>query len=417
MTDVGLSGGAIVALRHASILGTEFGHDVCVLTVRGRNQDWVRREFPGLIVESLEGIEGTSRTFDVAIATFWETLFVLERVPSSRYVWFAQSLEDRFYPSDNPIGDIAAAAMQVPIAVITEAQWIRDVLVGVDERRVVHIARNGIDKRHFSADSRVPSPAGEGLRVLIEGEPGTHTKDVESSIVGALTATTDITVRHITTSGASSDDARYSVLEGPLTFGEMADAFRSHDVLIKTSRVEGMYGPPLEAFHCGCIVVTTPVTGHEEFIVDGENSIVVAWDDPAAIGSALDLLNEDRALLDRLRRSALDTASEWPSLHDSTAEFHRALLECLSTGSAETDMANLASLRAIRSLRAPQVKMHVRSVQAERLVHSERERVASVERQRIEHERALLAEIDAMKQTVSWRITAPLRWLRSRRRG
>ena len=39
--------------------------------------------------------------------------------------------------------------------------------------------------------------------------------------------------------------------------------YRSCDVLMKLSRVEGMYSPPLEMFHCGGTVVTYDVTGHE----------------------------------------------------------------------------------------------------------------------------------------------------------
>lgn len=415
MNDVGLSGGVIVALRHASRLSSVFGHDVCVLTARGRNQDWVRSEFPGLSVETIESRRGDLPIFDVAIATFWDTLFVLERVPSSRYVWFAQSLEDRFYPPEDPIGAIAGAVSEIPISVITEAQWIRDLLIKINPKRSVKIARNGIDKELFTAEGR-PSPmSGEGLRVLLEGEPDSYTKDVESAISGALAAKTPISIRHITTSGPLSGDPRYRILPGPLSFREMADAFRSHDVLIKTSRVEGMYGPPLEAFHCGCIVVTTPVTGHEEFIVDGENAVVVGWDDPNAIGQAIDRLNGDRELLNRLAGAALETARTWPSLNGSTSEFQDALLACLESGSSETDLANLASFRAIRSLRVPQLKMHVQMVQLDRSRQLEHERSLLFEAQRAEQEEALLAEIAAMKQTISWRWTAPLRWVRRKR--
>jgi O-antigen biosynthesis protein len=412
LNDVGLSGGAIVALRHASLLSSDFGHDVCVLTVRGRNQDWVRREFPGLLVETIDSLGNELPRFDVAIATFWDTLFVLERIPSSRYVWFAQSLEDRFYSSDEPIGALAGAVSEVPIAVITEANWIRDVLLKVNPRRSVHIARNGIDKELFTHEGRSSPLGGEGLRVLIEGEPKSHTKDVESALRGALTAKTPVSIRHITRSGAWSDDPRYSVLTAPLSFQEMADAFRSHDVLIKTSRVEGMYGPPLEAFHCGCLVVTTPVTGHEEFIVDGVNSLVVGWDDPQAIGWALDRLNEDQNLRDRLAKEALDTARSWPSLHSSTSEFHDALLACLAAGSSDTDLALLDSLRALRSLRVPQLKMHVQHDQADRSLREQQDHAAMVESERLKHEQALLSEIEATKRTISWRVTSPLRWLR-----
>jgi hypothetical protein len=415
LTDVGLSGGVIVALRHASRLGREHGHQVSIVTIRGTTEGWVQREFPDLKIEPLDSKDVQSSFFDVAIATFWETLFVLEQVPSSRYVWFAQSIEDRFYAADNPIGAIAAAAIEVPIAVITEAIWIHDVFRAINPRRTVAIARNGIDKEIFSETDRPPSLRGESLRVLIEGPLGSFTKDVESSIRGALTAQTDIRISHVATAESFCSDPRYSALTVSLSFQEMADAFQTHDVLVKTSRVEGMYGPPLEAFHCGCVVVTTPVTGHEEFIVDGVNSIVVGWDDPEAIGAALDQLNRDRALLDHLKNSSRETAKAWPSLSESTSEFQRALEVCLATGSTETDEANLTALRVVRALRFWQLKMHVQLVQSDRMRREERELSVTVEAERVEQVSNLLSEIEAMKRTVSWSLTAPLRWVRRKR--
>jgi hypothetical protein len=100
----------------------------------------------------------------------------------------------------------------------------------------------------------------------------------------------------------------------------MADLFARHDVLLKLSRAEGMYGPPLEAFHMGCTCVTNPVTGHEEYVRHGENALVVDWDDPVGTARALDLLARDRALLHRLREGALDTARAWPDWETSSAQ-------------------------------------------------------------------------------------------------
>jgi O-antigen biosynthesis protein len=74
-----------------------------------------------------------------------------------------------------------------------------------------------------------------------------------------------------------------------------------------------MFGPPLEGFHKGATCVVTPVTGHDEYVVHGENGLVVDWDDPAGTARALDLLARDRALLHRLRCGALATARSWPS--------------------------------------------------------------------------------------------------------
>ena len=378
-SDVRLSGGAIVFLRHAEILALRFGHEVTVVTRSGEGQDWVRRDFPTVVVRNIESPEVQSARFDVAVATYWETLFALERVRSERYVWFAQSVEDRFYPADDPMGSIATAAITVPVPVVTEARWIHDLLVDADPHRSVQLAPNGIDKSIFSPSVDRSRSADSELDVLIEGDVGNRLKDVETAVAGVLAANGPIRVRHITTKGPCTDDPRYEVIEGPLSHRQMADAYRSHDVLVKTSRVEGMAGPPLEAFHCGSTVVTTPVTGHEEYIVDGENSIVVGWDDPQAIGWALDLLNSERGLLERLKGAALATAATWPSLEESTLQFDRALTASIATGSAEFDRANLAALRAIRSFRAPQLKLHLQLIATDRFAAELAARISSGE--------------------------------------
>jgi hypothetical protein len=86
-----------------------------------------------------------------------------------------------------------------------------------------------------------------------------------------------------------------------------------------------MYGPPLEGFHRGATVVTTEVTGHEEYVVHGVNGMVVDWDDVRGTARMLDLLAKDRDLLHELRVNALETAKAWPSLDDSAAEMAAAL--------------------------------------------------------------------------------------------
>ena len=53
----------------------------------------------------------------------------------------------------------------------------------------------------------------------------------------------------------------------------------SCDVLIKMSRVEGFFMPPLEMMACGGTVLTGKVTGYNEYVVDGYNGLVVEQGD------------------------------------------------------------------------------------------------------------------------------------------
>jgi glycosyltransferase involved in cell wall biosynthesis len=102
---------------------------------------------------------------------------------------------------------------------------------------------------------------------------------------------------------------------------DMAMVYRSCDVLLKLSRVEGMFGPPLEMFHCGGTVISYDVTGFEEYVVDGANALVVPMDDEPGVIDAVRRLATDRSLLARLKHGALLTAAEWMGWQKSSREF------------------------------------------------------------------------------------------------
>jgi hypothetical protein len=110
----------------------------------------------------------------------------------------------------------------------------------------------------------------------------------------------------------------YDRVLGPLPQRELARVYSDTDVLLKLSRIEGMFGPPLEAFHCGATCVVTPVTGHDEYVEHGWNGLVVDWDDMSGTARMLDLLARDRRLLHFLRMNARATATSWPSWKQST---------------------------------------------------------------------------------------------------
>jgi hypothetical protein len=150
------------------------------------------------------------------------------------------------------------------------------------------------------------------LRVLVEGDPTVWFKGVGD----ALAATAAMSERrHVTLVAPEGADARGvdRAVIGPVSHAEMAGLYAESHVVLKLSRVEGMYGPPLEGFHMGATTVTTAVTGHDEYVRHGWNGLVVEWDDVRGTTRALDLLGRDRVLLHFLRHNALQTAAAWPS--------------------------------------------------------------------------------------------------------
>jgi hypothetical protein len=127
----------------------------------------------------------------------------------------------------------------------------------------------------------------------------------------------------------------------------MAALYADTDVVLKLSRVEGMFGPPLEGFHMGATCVTTEVTGHDEYIEHGRNAMLVDWDDQTGTTRQLELLAKDRRLLHELRSNALATARGWPDWSHATQFMAIALQRIASskepdaTRAAEAMMADL----------------------------------------------------------------------------
>jgi O-antigen biosynthesis protein len=325
VNDLQLSGGIGVVVAHARQLAQH--HDIDTTLVLAREQEvphWEYQHLDHLDVVSLR--EARTRHFDVAVATWWETVFSLFELRSHRYAYFVQSLEDRFYQVHDGAERLGAAlTLDVPVAFITEARWIRDTLMELRPDARCLLVRNGIDKSLFSLPDVVEPNVDGPLRILVEGYASTWFKGVNEAIAAtrAMREPHELTVVAPDRQGLDSRGATRVV--GPLNQRELAALYGETDVVLKLSGVEGMFGPPLEGFHRGATCVTTEVTGHEEYVKHGHNALVCDWGDERGTARQLDLLARDRLLLHTLRTNALETARRWPAWEQAGAFMAAAL--------------------------------------------------------------------------------------------
>jgi hypothetical protein len=84
-------------------------------------------------------------------------------------------------------------------------------------------------------------------------------------------------------------------------------------------------------FHCGGTAIAYEVTGHDEYIRDGENAYVVKRDDEDRVVELLTKLRKDPGELQRLKTGALQTAHSWPDWRDASMRFVTALEEIRTT--------------------------------------------------------------------------------------
>lgn len=260
-------------------------------------------------------------TFDLVIATWWKTALELHHFNSPHYAYFVQSIESRFYPaSEVPLRALVDATYRFPGAYVTEATWIRDHLK-TNYGHDVALVHNGIRKDLYRTTGAVMLPRDRNRepRVLVEGHFGVSFKNTALGIRLAREAgakdiwlLTGTPVKWVP--GVSRVFSR-------VPMNATSEIYRSCDILVKLSTVEGMFGPPLEIFHCGGTAIVFDVTGYDEYIVDGQNACVVRRGDMDGVVTTLRRLLNDRTELARLQAGALQTAEAWVSWNESSSAF------------------------------------------------------------------------------------------------
>jgi hypothetical protein len=320
-----ISGGTYVIFQHASFARRQ-GIDVVLVTeqpVKPTDVAW-HPDASALTYRTFAELGATGDEVDVAIATFWPTAFALDRVRARSVAYFVQSIESRFYPEDNRLERaLADATYALGIPMITEATWIQRYLretLFVD----VALAKNGIRKDVYTVDGDAIRPREPGrLRVLVEGPLDVPYKNVARTI--ALCRRSRADEVWLLTRSRPSISPPVDRLFAEVPVPETAAIYRSCDVLVKLSLVEGMFGPPLEMFHCGGTAITYDVSGHDEYLRDNENALVIRTGDELAVVAAIDRLKDDPSLLQSLTTGARETARAWPDWDSASAVFVNAI--------------------------------------------------------------------------------------------
>ncbi|MDQ0049011.1 glycosyltransferase involved in cell wall biosynthesis [Paenibacillus polymyxa] len=318
-----ISGGSYVIFEHA-IRATKKGVLVTIITEEKINMERLHwhPEARSLIWKTYKEVENDK--FDVCIATWWRTVYELYRVTAETYAYFVQSIESRFYDeNERSLRHLVDSTYQLPLHIITEAKWIQKHL-NEHFNKDAKLVPNGIRKDIYSIEGVRHQAREEGkLRVLVEGPIDVPFKNVPKTIEICKQSDAD-EVWLLTSSPISSYPGVDKVFSQVPIF-ETAQIYRSCDVIIKLSYVEGMFGPPLEMFHCGGTSITYNVTGHDEYIVSDQNALVAAKDDDKAVLNFINSLKHSPTLLRDLKDKAIDTANNWPAWDESSEQFYKAV--------------------------------------------------------------------------------------------
>jgi O-antigen biosynthesis protein len=320
--STGISGGSYVILQHAQYL-LERGWRVG-LAARHR-EDGFTPWHPALESIDVMSIEEAAETrFDIVMATWWPTVYDLPRLSGRHFMYLVQSVESRFYGEDTSEAwaqPLAELTYTFGLPIVTIATWLQ-VYLALRHKAPSFLVRNGIRKDVYVPYGPTVERRQEGrLRVLVEGPTNIPMKNVDTAVRLAREGGADEIWLMMGSEGPVPPTVDRTFLKIPVESTPVI--YRSCDVLLKLSKVEGMFGPPLEMFHCGGTAITYDVTGSEEYLVSGKNSLVLPMNDEEGVADAVRALKTKPELLQDLRTGALATAAAWPDWPTSSAEFER----------------------------------------------------------------------------------------------
>lgn len=354
----GISGGIFVTYTHALALQA-VGHDVSVAFEVFNGKDDIKyfKNDAKLKTKSLE--EACREEFDVVICTWWETYFSAMSIPAKKYMYFCQSDERKFYDEDDFLNRsfVALTYMGPNVGIITEAKWIKNFLENEFGAKVEY-APNGVDLKLFNPQILPLEKKPEGkFRILIEGPGSIGFKRVDDAFK-IVNHFQDVEVWYVASDGFSRPDWKFDRMFTGVPYSKMGEIYRSCDILIKVSAVEGFFGPPLEMMACGGCCLVSNVTGYDEYIVDNKNALVIPVGDIQSGRKSLERLLNDSKLRQSLIKQGLETANGL-SWDIQTPKFAAAINSLFMSIGDVTDIEKkraslqLQMLKRLRDARSP----------------------------------------------------------------
>ncbi|MEW6068865.1 MAG: glycosyltransferase family 4 protein [Nitrospirota bacterium] len=297
-----VSGGVAVVLQHSNRLKKR-GHDVLVATTdKVTKTNW----FPNQSVPVITA-QNLPADLDILVATSWATAFATAKIKAKHKCYFVQSDETRFHDYGNDFYHITQLTYLMNYHYLTEARWLQRWLLENFDKTATLIP-NGLDSNIFYPTAPLEKRNNK-FRILLEGAIWLPYKGVREAF--DVVKDLDVEVWCISSYGKPESYWKCDRFFEKVPMTKMKEIYSSCDILLKLSRVEGFFGPPLEMMACGGVCVIGKVTGYDEYIVDGENAIVV---DPTNIDqarSAVLKIMEDRELREKLKKNGLETAKQW----------------------------------------------------------------------------------------------------------
>lgn len=269
---------------------------------------------------------------DITLATASWTTLPVRLCGAGRLFYFMQHYEPYFFagdPGKRVLKAEAEISLRLGLELIANSSWLKRKVEAESPGAEVLLCRNATDHHIFHGK---PRERASGASVTVMSYSGNRFawkgfREMAEAIKIARAALRGTGIRWLVFGPPAvlppdNPVAEYEWL-GFLPPAELAEAYRSADMLLSASWYESFPLFPLEAMACGLPVVTTPL-GTEDYAFPGETAEVVAPRDPRNIAEGLIRLIRDPRYSYRIASSGNEISKQF-TWEKSVSEMERIL--------------------------------------------------------------------------------------------
>ena len=250
--------------------------------------------------------------------------FVNAYTRANRKLYLVQNYESQFYPYGEILKKEAEQTyfLNSSIEYSTISKWCQNWLKEKYQKNSMYVP-NGIEISSFVPHKR--NLKKEKIRILIEGDPASHYKNVDESfkIVEKLDKS-KFEVWFMSYNAEPKSWYRVDRFLSKVPNEKVGQVYEQCDILIKSSWLESFSYPPLEMMATGGYCIVVPNGGNVEYLQDGCNCIFYPLGEiDVAVKKIHDLIS-DFELQGKLYDNGLSTAKnrDWKNCKESILKLY-----------------------------------------------------------------------------------------------
>lgn len=320
-------GGSKIILEYASRLAKK-GHKINIVTYDEYPTWYPLSDKVNFIrVPNDEDIENYVPKSDVVVATSWKCIRKAIESNKGPVAFFEQGGSHLFELDklSERKREVVANRIKLPPFIYTVSQYSADKIKEIygKDSSVIY---NALESSIFYP--REKEREAKDISITIVGSEDFKFKNIGEilEVIRKLKGKYQIKLNWITqTKPTINEEGKEAIVNPPQKI--IGDILRDTDIYICNSEYESFGLPTLEAMTCGAAVITTDTGGMRDFVVDGENALVIKHHNEDDMMEKIERLIKDRELMYRIAKDGKETASRfnWDNSIKDMEEYFREI--------------------------------------------------------------------------------------------